>query len=79
VTGVLLFGYLSGWVLTSIAVAIGGRRLRHDQAPPTHPGWMSILAGAVWPVLVVAIVEVGAVALTTETLHDDELLLTANA
>lgn len=78
-TGVLLFGYLGGWVLTSIAVAIGGRRLQHELAPPTHPCLMSILAGAVWPVLMVAIVEVGAVAFTTEALHEDELLSTVNA
>jgi hypothetical protein len=40
---------------------------------------MSILAGAVWPVLIVAIVEVGAVALTAEALHEDEFLATVNA
>jgi len=79
VTGVLLFGYLGGWLVTSIAVAIGAHRLQDELAPPTHPGLMSILAGAVWPVLIVAIVEVGAVALTAEVRHEDELLLTANA
>jgi hypothetical protein len=79
VTGVLLFGYLGGWVLASIAVAIGAGRLQDELAPPTHPRLMSILAGAVWPVLIVAIVEVGAVALTAEALHEDELLLPVNA
>lgn len=78
-TGVLLCGYLGGWVLTTIAVVIGARRLQDELAPPTHPGFMSILAGAVWPLLVVAIVEVGAVALTTEALQEDELLLAVNA
>ncbi|HYO02056.1 MAG TPA: hypothetical protein VET27_09240 [Mycobacterium sp.] len=40
---------------------------------------MSVVAGAVWPVLVVALAEVGVVALTAEVLHEDEHLLTVDA
>ncbi len=40
---------------------------------------MSIFAGAVWPVIVAALAEAGAVALTAEILHEDEYLLAVDA
>jgi hypothetical protein len=79
VTDVLLYGYLGGWVLTSAVVAMFGWRLQDQQSPAPHPRLMSVVAGAAWPVLIVAIAEVGAVAFTAEVLHEDELLLTIDA
>jgi biotin transporter BioY len=78
-TGVLLYGYLGGWIVTSIVVGLVVWRLRDGRAPAPHPALMSIVAGAAWPVFVVAIAEVGAVALTAEVLHEDEHRITVDA
>jgi hypothetical protein len=72
VTGALLYGYLGGWVLTSFVVALLAWRLQDEAAPAAHPRLLSIVAGAAWPVLIVALAEAGAVALTTEIMHSDE-------
>jgi hypothetical protein len=79
VTGVLLYGYLGGWILTSIVVAGVAWRLQDQRGPAAHPRLMSIVAGAAWPVLVVALAEAGAVALTAEVLHEKQHLLTVDA
>ncbi|MGH3642398.1 MAG: hypothetical protein ACRDUX_25610 [Mycobacterium sp.] len=60
----LLYGYLSGWVLTSILLALLAWRLQDKNAPAAHPALLSFVAGAAWPLLVVALAQVGAVALT---------------
>ena len=78
-TGFLLYGYLAGWIVTSVLVALFAWRLREENAPPPHPQLLSILAGAAWPVLIVAIAQAGAVALTAEVLHDDEQPLPVDA
>ena len=46
-TGALLYGYLGGWMLTSSVVAFNATKARRSR-------WLSILAGALWPVLAVA-------------------------
>jgi hypothetical protein len=79
VTVVLLFGYLGGWVVTSILALVVASRVQDEQYPAPHPILMSIVAGAAWPVLVVALAEAGAVAVTTEVLHEERQLLTVDA
>jgi hypothetical protein len=79
VTTVLLCSYLGGWVLASILVSVMTLQLQDDQSPAPHRRWMSVAAGAVWPVLLLAIAEVGAVALATEAFQQDEQLLTIDA
>jgi hypothetical protein len=79
VTGVLLYGYLSGWIVTSVMVAFMGWRLQDRQSPAPHPILLSLVAGAAWPILVVALAEAGAVALTTEAFHERQHLLTVDA
>lgn len=71
----LLYGYLVGWVLTSLVVGLLARRLQDRDAPAAHPGLLSIVAGAAWPLLIVALAETCAVALTTEVMHEDQPLL----
>ncbi|MDT5150826.1 MAG: hypothetical protein QOI01_2559 [Mycobacterium sp.] len=69
----LLYGDSSGWVLTSILLALLAWRLLDKDAPTAHPALSSFVAGAAWPLLVVALAEAGAVALTAEVLHDEGL------
>lgn len=70
----LLYGYLGGWAVTSLLVVILAWRLQDESAPAPHPILLSIIAAAAWPLLVIALVQAGAVALTTEIMHDDETL-----
>ena len=76
---VLLYCYVGGWIVTTIVVAMVASRLQDQHAPAPHPVLMSIVAGAAWPVLVVALAEAGAFALTTEVLHEEQHLLTVDA
>lgn len=78
-TGALLYGYFGGWVLTSVVVALAAWRLQDKFAPAAHPRLLSIVAGAAWPVLIVALAQAGAVALTTEVMREDQPLLSAAA
>ncbi|MBJ7341924.1 hypothetical protein [Mycolicibacterium sp.] len=78
-TDVLLYTYLGGWILTSILVAAFAPSLQDEHSPAPHPRVMSIVAGAVWPILVVALAQVGAVAVTAEVIREDEYLLTVDA
>jgi biotin transporter BioY len=72
VTVVLLYGYLGGWMVTSIVAALVARRLQDDRDRIPNSALMSIIAGAAWPVLVLALAEAGVMALTAEALHEDD-------
>jgi hypothetical protein len=79
VTGALLYGYITCWVITSMLVVVVARRVQDEKSPPAHPGLMSIVAGAAWPILVVALAEAAFVALTAEAFREDQHLLTVDA
>jgi hypothetical protein len=72
---VLLYAYLGGWVVTSILAVAISQRLRPAVDPAPHPRILALVAGAAWPVLVVALAQAGAVAVATEMLHRDETVL----
>jgi cytochrome c biogenesis protein CcdA len=69
VSSALLYGYLVGWVLTSVLVAVLAWRLRDDGSPAAHPTLLSFLAGAAWPLVVAALAEAGVVALAAEVMR----------
>lgn len=71
-TETVTVAYLAGWLLTSVAVYVAGRRLRADATPPRRPVAMSFVAGAVWPLMLLGLIEVGALAVTEKAAHDDE-------
>lgn len=77
--GALLAGYVVGWIVTSIGVAIAAWRLQDEREPAAHPRVLSIVAGAVWPLLVIALAEAAFVALTREVMHEDEPVLSVVA
>ena len=78
-TDALLYLYIGGWILTSIGVALAASRLQDEREPASHPRLLSVVAGAVWPVLVIALAETAFVAITQETIHEDEPLLSLAA
>jgi hypothetical protein len=65
VIAALLYGYLAGWVLTTIGMALTVRRRR----PVPHPIPLAIAAGAAWPVLLLGAAQLGIVALVAAALR----------
>ena len=62
VSGALLYGYLGGWMLTSTVAVLTASRVG-------RPRWLSVLAGAVWPVLVVAVAQMMLIAFVATLLR----------
>lgn len=67
---VLTVAYALGWLLTSFGVYAAGRRLCVDCPRPDHPVVVSLLAGAVWPFMLLGLIEVGAIAVTEKAAAD---------
>lgn len=72
-TNAVLYSYLIGWGITSIALALTIRR-------PSRPAFVAVVAGAVWPLLVLGAAQFAAVAVMAEVVRerdpksiDDEL------
>jgi hypothetical protein len=65
VIAALLYGYLAGWCLTTIGMALIVRRLR----PVPHPIALAIAAGAAWPVLLLGAAQLAVVALAAEAVR----------
>jgi hypothetical protein len=61
----LLYGYLTGWGLTTIGMALAVRRLR----PVPHPIPLAIAAGASWPVLLLGAAQLAVVALAAQAVR----------
>jgi ABC-type Mn2+/Zn2+ transport system permease subunit len=75
-TEALFYAYLGGCILTFIGVSLAARRLQDEHEPAAHTALVSVVAGAVWPVLVIALAEAAFVALTQEYMQQgDEPLL----
>ena len=64
---VMLMGiYLGGWLVFACAAYAAGRRLTEPESPPVHPLIVSLAAGAVWPLLVVGLVELSSIIVFTK-------------
>jgi hypothetical protein len=57
VVDILLVPYLTGWLLVALVAYAAGRRYTDRRSPAPHPLRVSAVAGAVWPLLVVGVVE----------------------
>lgn len=61
----LIVIYLGGWLtVTCVAYALG-RCLTDRESPPDHPMLVSLAAGAIWPLLVVGLVELSSIMVLT--------------
>src|SRR3982074_1641593 len=58
---VLVAIYLGGWFLVTLAGYIASRWFGHRWSPPAHSLLGSALAGAVWPLLVIGLIEFSAI------------------
>jgi hypothetical protein len=66
VVDILFWIYLGGWIPATLGVYAAGRRWRDRWAPARHPLRVSLLAGAVWPLLVIGLVELSSVVVFTK-------------
>jgi len=57
VVGTLVVIYLGGWMLATLSLFAASRRWNDRRSPAPNPLWVSVLAGAVWPLLIVGVVE----------------------
>lgn len=62
-TEALLLAYLVAALITASAAYLLSRRLRHDRRPASHPASVSIVAGLLWPLLLLGVLELGSLAL----------------
>jgi hypothetical protein len=49
--------YLSGWLVGTIVAYTAARHLNDRCEPSPHPLYVSVVAGALWPLLLVGLVE----------------------
>jgi Na+-transporting NADH:ubiquinone oxidoreductase subunit NqrE len=61
----LILIYLGGWLAVTCAAYAARRRLADRESPPDHPMLVSFAAGAVWPLLVVGLVELSSIMVLT--------------
>jgi hypothetical protein len=54
--------YLGGWVLTSLVTYVASRRLADGPTTPLSSLCFSLLAGMVWPLVIVGVVELSSMA-----------------
>ncbi len=69
---VIVLAYVIGWALTSVVLTVSSRWLKSRRRPPPHPLVVSFLAGALWPLLLLGVVEYGAAAAASKVVSDDE-------
>jgi uncharacterized membrane protein YhaH (DUF805 family) len=62
----LVIIYLAGWLLVTPAVYVASRRWNDRRNPARHPVWVSVLAGALWPLLIVGLVEMSSIVVYTK-------------
>jgi hypothetical protein len=62
----VLYSYLLGWVVTSMGLALGVRKLRDPVLPPSHPIPVVVAAGAAWPLVVLGVAQMATVALVVD-------------
>jgi putative effector of murein hydrolase len=62
----LIVIYLVGWLPVTFAVYAAGKRLSDRRTPAVHPVLVSVAAGALWPLLVVGLVELSSIIVFTK-------------
>jgi hypothetical protein len=72
VLNIVVLVYLGGWIVTAICAYAVGRRLGDERRPSPHPILLSVVAGAVWPFLLLGAVELSSVALFAKAMPQRE-------
>ncbi|MCW2649081.1 MAG: hypothetical protein JWR32_57 [Mycobacterium sp.] len=65
----LLSVYLIGAVVTATGALVAAESLGDGRMPrPRHRGWLTVSAGALWPVLLIGLVQLAVVAAVAKTM-----------
>ena len=72
---VLVYGYLAGWVLTTLGLAFSAHRIQDPHSPQRHPLPLALAAGAVWPLVLLGVAEYAIVATAAAVVHDEDRAL----
>jgi hypothetical protein len=59
-------GYVFGWLVATIVLAVIVRRLNDPSRPQPHPIRVAVAAGAVWPLVILGATQMAAVALVVD-------------
>ena len=59
----LLCGYLLGWIITTIGLALTVRKLNHSVRPQSHPIPVAVAAGLAWPLVILGAAQMAIVAI----------------
>ena len=65
-TQIAIVIYLGGWIVATLAMYAASERWNDRQSPAPHTLWVSVIAGAVWPLLLVGMVEMTSVVVYTK-------------
>jgi hypothetical protein len=57
--------YLGGWFMVTLAGHVASKWFAHRWSPPAHPLLLSALAGAVWPLLLIGLIELSSIVVWT--------------
>jgi hypothetical protein len=58
--------YLSGWLVGTLVAYTAARHLNDRCEPSPHPLYVSVVAGALWPLLLVGLVELSSLVVLTK-------------
>jgi len=75
----LLSGYLLGWVVTSIGLALAVRKLQDPVWPQSHPIPILVAAGAVWPLVALGAAQLATVVLVARSGKSHSIRMRARA
>jgi hypothetical protein len=68
-TEFLIALYLCGWLVVSVGLYTAGSRFAHHRSPAQHPRWISFFGGALWPLVLIGVVELSSVVVYTKVQH----------
>ncbi|MDT5150824.1 MAG: hypothetical protein QOI01_2557 [Mycobacterium sp.] len=72
---VLVYGYMAGWVLTTLGLAFVAARIQDPHSPQRHRLPLALAAGAVWPLLLLGVAEYAIVAAAAAVVPDEDRAL----
>jgi hypothetical protein len=72
--------YLCGWLVTTVGVAITATHFSdREMSRPLSVGSLAVLAGALWPVMVIGVMELLAIAAVAKGMRTRRTLRSENA
>jgi hypothetical protein len=71
--------YLSGWLVGAIAAYTAARHFYERCEPSPHRLWVSVVAGALWPLLLAGLVELSSLVVLTKAASKAETGISISA